>query len=120
MIDDEAPIAQLLEDALSADGHSVEIACSGKDGVRKAGLAEYDLVLTDLGMPDMSGWEVADRIRSAHPGLPVILVTGWGATITEQEIAASGVAAVVHKPFEIRELLRTASGVLSRSLRAPL
>ena len=62
--------------------------------------SDYDLVLSDLGMPDMSGWEVADRITRRDSSVPVVLVTGWGTTISEDEIARSSVCAVVHKPFE--------------------
>jgi PAS domain S-box-containing protein len=115
VIDDEAPIAQLLEDALGGDGHSVEIANSGEEGLKMAALSEYDLVMTDLGMPDMSGWEVAARIREATPELPVILVTGWGTALSAEEVTGSGVAAVVHKPFEIQDLLQTANNVLQRA-----
>ena len=62
---------------------------------------------TDLGMPDMSGWEVAAHLREQDPDLPVVLVTGWGTTIDDQEIARSGISGVVHKPFEIRDLVDT-------------
>jgi CheY-like chemotaxis protein/anti-sigma regulatory factor (Ser/Thr protein kinase) len=115
VIDDEAPIAQLLEDALSGDGHSVEIATSGEEGLKMAALSDFDLVMTDLGMPDMSGWEVAGRIREASPELPVILVTGWGTALSADEVTGAGIAAVVHKPFEIKDLLQTANNVLQRA-----
>lgn len=117
VIDDEPPIAQLLEDALSANGHTVEIAVSGRDGVEMAELVEFDLVLSDLGMPDMSGWEVASRIHAIRPGIPVVLVTGWGTTLDQGEVERSGVSAVVHKPFEIKDLLDTTNRVLARSSR---
>jgi PAS domain S-box-containing protein len=116
VIDDEPPIAELLGDALSGEGHRVELAGSGQEGVRKAQGAEFDLVLTDLGMPDMSGWEVVHRIHADTPELPVVLVTGWGSTISEEEAERGGVAAVVHKPFEIKDLLHTTTTILSQSL----
>jgi PAS domain S-box-containing protein len=118
VIDDEQPIAELLDDALSAEGHAVEIATSGRQGVKMAAGASYDMILTDLGMPDLSGWDVAERIREGTPDVPVVLVTGWGTTISQEEVRRSGVAAVVHKPFEIRELLETATVVLARRLGA--
>ncbi len=107
VIDDEQPIAQLIQDALSLAGHRVDIAVSAVEGLKMAAISDYDLVLTDLGMPDMSGWEVASRIREQDPDLPVVLVTGWGTTIDDAEIARSGIAGVVHKPFEIRDLVAT-------------
>jgi PAS domain S-box-containing protein len=115
VIDDEQPIAQLLEDVLRGEGHLVEIAMTGAEGLDLATESEYDLVLTDLGMPDMSGWEVASRIRARSPGIPVVLVTGWGTTLTQAEINRSGVAAVVHKPFEITELVETTHRVLEQA-----
>jgi len=107
VIDDEQPIAQLIQDALSIEGHKVDVAMSAGEGLRMADVSDYDLVLTDLGMPDMSGWEVAARIREQDPDLPVVLVTGWGTTIDDSEVARSGIAGVVHKPFEIRDLVET-------------
>ena len=88
-------------------GHHVEVALSATEGLKMASVSDYDLILTDLGMPDMSGWEVAAHLREQDPDLPVVLVTGWGTTIDDQEIARSGIAGVVHKPFEIRELVDT-------------
>ena len=119
IIDDEPSIAELLGDALAGEGHTVEIAVSGSEGVELALASRYDLVLTDLGMPDVTGWEVAARIREETPEVPVILVTGWGTTISREEVERSGVAAVVHKPFEIRELLQTTAGVLALTLGGP-
>jgi PAS domain S-box-containing protein len=119
VIDDEQPIAELLEDALSAMGHAVQIATSGREGVRLAGVSAYDLVLTDLGMPDISGWDVATRIRANSPGVPVVLVTGWGSTVSAEEVRDNGIAAVVHKPFEIEELLETTARVLASSAPEP-
>jgi len=118
VIDDEQPIAELLGDALSGEGHAVEIAISGRQGVKMALGSVWDMVMTDLGMPDLSGWDVAARIRERSPDVPVVLVTGWGTTISPDEVRRSGVAAVVHKPFEIRELLETATTVLAARLGA--
>ncbi|HEX6853541.1 MAG TPA: ATP-binding protein [Candidatus Polarisedimenticolaceae bacterium] len=112
VIDDEEEIADVVKDVLVSAGHEVDVALSGADGVRRASLDAYDLVFTDLGMPDMSGWEVAASIGRAKPGLPVALVTGWGSSLDEEEARRKGVVAVVHKPFEIDELIRTAARLL--------
>jgi PAS domain S-box-containing protein len=117
VIDDEPPIAQLLDDVLSGVGHAVSIAISGHPGVEMAAVSQFDLVLTDLGMPDMSGWDVASKIRALQPDVPVILVTGWGTTLSKDEVRRSGVSAVVHKPFEISELIQAANAVLRDHVR---
>ena len=112
VIDDETEIAEVVKDALSAEGHTVETALTGTEGVRLASASHYDLVFTDLGMPDMTGWEVAQRIQEGDPKVPVVLVTGWGASLDQDEVRRRGISAVVHKPFEIDELIRTAATVL--------
>jgi PAS domain S-box-containing protein len=113
VIDDEPEIAELLEDILTTEGHSVQTAVNGTDGVKLAALCDYDLVITDLGMPDISGWEVARRIRGRSPEVPVVLVTGWGATLDADEVRQAGIAQVVHKPFDVDEILQATSGALA-------
>ena len=115
VIDDDPDIAELLRDVLAVHGHSVEVALSAPDGVSMATSRPFDLVYTDLGMPDMSGWEVADGIRAVKPELPVALLTGWAATIDESEVRSRGIAALVHKPFEINELLEVTARLLAGS-----
>jgi len=117
VIDDEPDIADILRDTLVSEGHEVEVALSGEEGLKKLALDGYDVVFSDLGMPDMSGWEVAERVRGMRPGLPVVLVTGWGASLDEDEIRRHDIAAVVHKPFEIEHLLSVAGDVLVRAAR---
>jgi len=112
VIDDESDIAEVVRDALAAEGHTVETAHNGSDGLRLAEAMQFDLVFTDLGMPDMTGWEVAERLRAGRPDLPVVLVTGWGASIDSSEVKRRGIRAVVHKPFEIADILRTTASVL--------
>ncbi len=115
VIDDEPDIAEILRDVLTAEGHSVELAGGGREGLDKVRGAPFDLVFTDLGMPDISGWEVASTIRENHPELPVVLVTGWGATLSEQEIAENFIAAVVNKPFDIDNLIDVTASILGRA-----
>ncbi|MDX1389668.1 MAG: ATP-binding protein, partial [Acidobacteriota bacterium] len=115
VIDDEREIAELVKEALTAEGHTVEVALCGNDGVSMAALAPYDLVFTDLGMPDISGWDVAKQIRTVTPATPVVLVTGWGATLDETRVQRSGIAAVIHKPFDLDHLIETAVTVLATS-----
>ena len=115
VIDDEPDIAEILRDVLTAEGHSVELAGGGREGLEKVSGAPFDLVFTDLGMPDVSGWEVASNIRENHPDLPVVLVTGWGATLSEAEISENCIAAVVNKPFDIDLLVDVATSILGRT-----
>ena len=116
VVDDEAEVAEVVKDVLMLAGHEVDTATSGSVALQMIGLTAYDLVFTDLGMPEMSGWDVAEKIHAAKPGLTVALVTGWGTSLDEAEAGKRGVSAVVHKPFEIDELLAIAQRLLSKSL----
>jgi PAS domain S-box-containing protein len=113
VIDDEPEVAAVVKDVLTASGHTVDAAFSAADGIQLATVSAYDAVFTDLGMPDMSGWEVAERLHEIHPDLPVALVTGWGTSLDEDEARRRGIRTVVHKPFEIDEITRVASEILS-------
>ena len=115
VIDDEAEIVEIVKDVLSAEGHEVATALNGHAGLATARTAAFDVVFTDLGMPDMTGWEVAERVREHSPKSAVVLVTGWGATLDQEEVRRHGVEAVLNKPFEIDELVRIAASLLTRA-----
>jgi PAS domain S-box-containing protein len=115
VIDDEAEIVEIVKDVLSAEGHEVATALNGSAGLATARGATFDVVFTDLGMPDMTGWEVAERVRQLSPESAVVLVTGWGATLDQEEVRRHGVEAVLNKPFEIDELVRVAASLLTRA-----
>jgi len=119
VIDDEPAIAEVLADILTLGGHSVDVALSPREGVRLARAGGYDVVFTDLGMPDMTGWEVAESIHQVHPSLPVALVTGWAATIDEADIRRRGIAILVHKPFELAEIERVLAELLAAAAASP-
>jgi PAS domain S-box-containing protein len=118
VVDDEPDVAAVVTDVLESAGHEVHTALSGAMALQMIELTQFDLVFTDLGMPDMSGWDVAERINALKPGLTVALVTGWGTSLDETDAARRGVSAVVHKPFEIDALLATAHRLLSRTAAA--
>jgi signal transduction histidine kinase len=78
VIDDEAEVRETLAELLAAQGHHVSQAASGTEGVALFSAGRHDLVFTDLGMPGMTGCQVAEAIRAVSPGTPVAVVTGWG------------------------------------------
>jgi signal transduction histidine kinase len=77
VIDDEAPVRQLVAEVLRSRGHSVTAASSGREGLERFRVGRFDLVITDLGMPDITGWDVARAVRGTSPTLPVLVLTGW-------------------------------------------
>ncbi|MBD3332568.1 response regulator [candidate division GN15 bacterium] len=103
-IDDQAVILDLISAMCRSMGHRVSTADSGAEGLKLARSEDFDLVLTDLAMPDMSGLEVARQIHAEHPGIPIILVTGWEGMVSEEDLASAGITKMLNKPFRIEQL----------------
>ncbi len=112
-IDDQPVILDLISAMCQSMGFGVQTVSSGEEGVRMASRSTFDIVLTDLAMPGMSGLEVARRIRHVHPHTPIVLVTGWEVNVPRSELEAAGVSGVLYKPFRIEQLTETIQGALS-------
>jgi signal transduction histidine kinase len=112
VIDDEASVREALADSLAEEGHAVVQAASGREGLAR--LAEgvaVDAVLTDLGMPEMTGWDVARAVRTQRPGLPVGLVTGWAVALEMSEDERRGVDFIIAKPYTIEGRRAARAGI---------
>jgi len=117
VVDDEEHIRSLLADILLDAGYEVDTAEDGGQALRMMG-AGYDLVITDLGMTEVTGWDVARKCLQRDPGMGVILVTGWAASLDPMEVASHGIARTVRKPFEMDEVLEAVEDVIrTRRLR---
>ena len=108
VIDDEKDVRELLFDILTDSGHEVEIASDGFKGVEMFKKKSFDLVFTDLGMPGMSGWQVAEKIKAINDSVPIALITGWNVelNINKSEMKDDWIDFVVQKPFEINQILK--------------
>ena len=108
VVDDEPEVLNVLSDYLSHDGHSVETAEDGREGISKFQSGEFDLVLTDQAMPQMSGDEFADRVKRMSPDTPVVQITGFGGMMNSSGEKPGSVDLVVGKPVSrsgLREVL---------------
>lgn len=114
-VDDQPIILDLLSAMCRSMGYEVTTALSGEEGLRLFGQSRFDLVLTDLAMPGVSGLEVARRIRTQNSVVPIILVTGWEATLDRAQLAASGINQVLYKPFRIEQLTELIGSAVTRS-----
>jgi DNA-binding NtrC family response regulator len=106
VVDDEAGIRQLAARILSEEGYVVHQAGDGEEALEflAAGGASVEVVVSDIVMPRLNGVQLLQALASAHPGLPVILMTGYGA----DELAERGIAApcaVLGKPFSRERLI---------------
>lgn len=123
VVDDMEPVLTVLGDALNDCCGSVSTALSGGQGLEIFNRGDIDLVICDLAMPGMNGWELGKAIRQrckemGIPKTPFVLLTGWGGKLLEHEnIVEAGVDAVVQKPVDLRELLRVIGRVAPKKLR---
>jgi len=108
-IDDEPELRQLMRDLLEVHHHKVTVAPGGREGVEifqssLRGRQPFEIVITDLGMPDMDGHHVARAIKAESPHTPIIMLTGWGTIMKTEGETAPEVDAVLSKPPRIQEL----------------
>jgi DNA-binding response OmpR family regulator len=116
VIDDDADIRRLLCDILTSAGHLVADASNGAEGIEIFKKEAFDLVLTDLEMPEMSGWEVARSIKNHNPDVTIALITGWGETINSTRLRESGISTIVNKPFRMDQIINLARAVQAGTL----
>jgi len=105
VVDDEPDVRTVLEDILVSAGHQVVALGDGAEAIARVRAEAFDVVLTDLAMPDVSGWQVARAIKQMAPTLPVFLVTGFGVELSADERRANGVDAVLVKPLQMQDIL---------------
>ncbi len=113
VVEDEAEVRDVLTTVLSSDGHSVVTCADGESAIAELELGTFDIVITDLGMPGLSGWDVARAVKQRRPETPVAMVTGWSEQIDRAQAGNEGVDYVIAKPFrraDIRGLLAAALG----------
>jgi nitrogen-specific signal transduction histidine kinase/CheY-like chemotaxis protein len=106
VIEDEEEVREIITDILVSHGHEVSTASDGNQGIEIFNKKDFDLVFTDLGMPGVSGWQVAKEIKKIGDKTPVALITGWSVKLNQSEMKKNGVDAVINKPFNMKQLLR--------------
>lgn len=106
VVDDEADLREALVELLTEEGHLVYPCSTGQEVLDCCRNARYDFVFTDLGMPHMSGWEVARAVKQIDPQASVILVTGWGEEINPASLEQHGVDGVLSKPYTLTDIRR--------------
>ncbi|MGB9711846.1 MAG: ATP-binding protein [Dissulfurimicrobium hydrothermale] len=115
VVDDEAPLVDLLSVMLKDMNHIVTGTSSGEKALSLIETERFDLIITDLGMPLVNGWQIAAAAHAKSPPVPVILLTGWGCDYDGKDLKARGIAAVLCKPFKLDGLICTISEVVNQS-----
>lgn len=117
VIDDEAVIRDFLAEMFATVGHEADVAANGPDGIAMFEERRYDVVFSDLGLPDMSGWDVARTIRARNGQVPIVLLSGWGIQVDDVRIKECGVDLVLSKPCQMDELIAAVDEVMKRQRR---
>jgi signal transduction histidine kinase/CheY-like chemotaxis protein len=116
VVDDETAVREVLREALEAEGCEVIVAESGEMALKlyDASAGKLDVVFTDIGMPEMSGWELASEIRKRSETIPLAIVSGWADAISCDARQAIRADWVVSKPFDIAIIASIANEVAAR------
>ena len=113
VVEDEESIRRFLGNALKQLGHRARLAADAPAALSAFDDEPFDVVVTDLGLPGVSGEEVARAISQRSPRTPVILLTGWADQIQAEQRTFPGVAHVLGKPVSITTLVATLNKVVS-------
>lgn len=105
LVDDEADNLEVLAEVLAADGHDVSCAASGRAALELLrSSSDFDLLLCDVGMPGMSGWQLVREAKQLEPALRIYMLTGWANEIAEDDPRARLVRGVLGKPIDLENL----------------
>jgi len=115
IIDDEQIVLNSVNKILSHGEYEVETTLSGRQGLEWALSKSYDIVLTDVRMPDMGGMLILRDIKKAKPSLPVIILTGYANVQTAMQAMKLGAAEYIEKPFTPDQLLKAVNTVVSHA-----
>ena len=104
LVDDDPRLVSVLSDMLQEEGHQVTSATNGAEALALFDPSAHDVVITDLGMPQMNGWEVAERVKARSPGTAVFILTGWGEGVSAHD-SSQFVDRIIAKPVSAGSLL---------------
>ena len=114
VVDDDEQIREILADMLAMDGHETVTCSDGPSALQTLDHRSFDLMITDLGMPGMSGLELSGAVHKQFPELPIAMITGWGTQLNHDEIAHRGIKVVISKPFHLKDVKSLISDLIER------
>ncbi|UVF22646.1 response regulator (plasmid) [Microvirga terrae] len=115
VVDDDQRILESLKNLFESAGFAVRTYLSGRTFLEDSPLSEIDCLITDIGMPDIDGFELQRRVEGARPDVPIILITGDHAISARQRAIGNDKENFFRKPFSGQELLSAVCQALSSS-----
>jgi DNA-binding NtrC family response regulator len=119
VIDDEQIVLDSVRRILSAEGMAVDVSLRAREGLAMSLARDYDLVLSDIRMPEIGGMRVLRDIKRAKPGLPVVIITGFATVGSAVQAMKLGAAEYVEKPFTPDVLLAAVTSALASAAARP-
>jgi two-component system copper resistance phosphate regulon response regulator CusR len=116
LVEDEKKIADTLRIGLTEQGYTVAVAYDGTTGLKQFQNGQFDMVVLDINLPGINGYELCQRIRSVNTHVPVIMLTALSSLKDKIEGYDAGADDFIIKPFEFRELLMKIRVLLKRTL----
>lgn len=117
VIDDEQVVLDSVRKVLTTEDYEVDTCPKGKKGIELAIHQPYDVVLTDIRMPDIGGLIVLRDVKRAKPSMPVLIITGYASVSSAVQAMKLGAADYIEKPFKPEELLKAVAEAIKRSAR---
>jgi CheY-like chemotaxis protein len=114
LVEDHPDMRLALQRLLEQDGASVDAAVDGYDAVEKAAATAFDLVLMDLHMPRMNGYQAARALRDADFRAPIVAITADSAAVHRADVVAVGCDTCLSKPFTVAELVESIPSLRQR------
>jgi two-component system OmpR family response regulator len=119
VVEDEPALAATLQKALPEAGFSVDVVADGREALWQAEAARYDLIVLDLMLPAVDGWEVVARLRAGGNPTPVLVLTARDATADKVRVLDAGADDYLTKPFTLAELLARIRALIRRAAGSP-
>jgi len=114
-IDDEQIVLDSVRKILSAEGYTVDLAVSSREGLDKAVAGQYDIVLTDIRMPEIGGMRILRDVKRARPSVPVLIITGYATVQGAVQAMKLGAADYIEKPFTPEDLVAAVRKALQKA-----
>jgi CheY-like chemotaxis protein len=118
IVDDEPFVRDLLEKVLRRGGHEVVATANAAEALEKLRTSRFDLVLTDVVMPGMDGFDLLRRVKTSHPEIKVIVLTGYARTQSISDFLLHGADDYLAKPFQVHELVASVDRVTGAATAA--
>lgn len=112
IVDDESYVRDLIRDTLHTRGYHTALAADGQRALEALAQQTYDMVISDVVMPEMEGFELLKKVKSLHPETKVVILTGYSRHHDISEFLLHGADDYLSKPFQVQELLVAVSRVL--------